>query len=132
MDVVVTTSTRALSEVAPEAASGSAESVAELHAVLLDATVYCQRADTPGFAAARTQTDAVPGLVWVFSSPAQLALACGSTPWFSLAGRDLLESLPTGYDLLLDIAGPAPLLIRPSALDRHVTIDVRDGREGAQ
>lgn len=132
MDVVVTTSTPALSDVARTAAAGEPGSVAELHAVFLDATIYCQRPETPGFAAARTPTDDSPGLVWVFSSPAQLAPACGSTPWFSLTGRDLIESLPAGYDLLLDIAGQAPLLIRPSALDRHVTIDVRDEREGAR
>ena len=75
--------------------------------------IFCERGATPGFRAL-----GVPhaGVVPVFSSVEQLALARGAVPWFSITGADLLTQLPRGYDLVLDIAGPAPLRLRTGAL----------------
>lgn len=75
--------------------------------------VYCQRGTDPGFHALGAQR---AGVVPVFSSPDQLALACGTVPWFAMTGADLLDQLPPGYDLVLDIAGPSPLRLRAAAL----------------
>jgi hypothetical protein len=61
----------------------------------------------------------------VFSSPDQLALARGTVPWFSMTGADLLDQLPPGYDLVLDIAGPTPLRLRADALSSRPALDLR-------
>lgn len=75
--------------------------------------VFCERGADPGFRALGAP-DA--GVVPVFTSLEQLALARGTVPWFSMTGADLLDQLPPGYDLVLDIAGPAPLRLRAAAL----------------
>lgn len=85
----------------------------QLHEAFLVAVVFCERGTDPGFRALGVR-DA--GVVPVFSSVEQLALACGAVPWFSMTGADLLDQLPTGYDVMLDIAGAAPLRLRTSAL----------------
>jgi hypothetical protein len=101
-----------LADTARDVAQGMADS-RRLHEVFLVAVVFCERGADPGFLAL-----GVPhaGVVPVFSSVEQLALARGTVPWFSLTGSDLLDQLPPGYDLVLDIAGPTPLRLRPGAL----------------
>ena len=84
--------------------------------------VYCERAEHPGL---RALGAAHAGVVPVFSSPEQLALASGAVPWFSVTGAELLGLLPAGYDLVLDLAGPAPLRLRPGALTARAVLDVR-------
>lgn len=81
--------------------------------------VFCERGADPGFRALGAP-DA--GLVPVFSSVEQLALARGAVPWFSMTGADLLDQLPPGYDLVLDIAGPGPLRLRTGALTVRATL----------
>jgi hypothetical protein len=95
---------------------------ARLHAAFLAATVYCERAERPGF---RALGEPGSGVVPVFSSVEQLALARGTVAWFACTGADLLTELPVGYDLLLDMGGPQPVRLRPAALDRRVIIDVQ-------
>ncbi len=101
-----------LADVSRNVARGVAD-FRELHEALLAAAVFCERGTDPGFRAL-----GVPpaGIVPVFTSLEQLALARGAVPWFSLTGADLLDQLPPGYDLVLDIAGPAPLRLRAAAL----------------
>lgn len=101
-----------LADTARDVALGVADS-RQLHEAFLAAVVFCERGADPGF-----QALGVPhaGVVPVFTSLDQLALARGTVPWFSLAGSDLLDQLPPGYDVVLDIAGPAPLRLRTSAV----------------
>lgn len=101
-----------LADTARNVARGVADS-RQLHDVLLTAVVFCERGDAPGFRALGAPHS---GVVPVFSSVDQLALARGAVPWFSMTGADLLDQLPPGYDLVLDIAGPAPLRLRTGAL----------------
>lgn len=96
---------------------------AELHAAFLAAQIFCERGDELGF---RALGEPGSGVVPVFSSADQLALARGPVPWFALSGSDLLELLPRGYDLLLDSGGSAPLRLRPAALVRRPA-DVEPG-----
>ena len=63
----------------------------------------------------------------MFTSPEQVALGLGTVAWFSLSGAELLDLLPDGYDLVLDIGGAAPLRLRPAALGRRLLVEV--GRE---
>lgn len=113
----MTTAARSLADVAAGAASP-----AELHEAFLAARVYCERGERPGFRALGAPGD---GVVPVYSSPEQLALARGTVDWFAMTGADLLTELPDGYDLLLDMGGSAPLRLRTDALTRRVVIEVR-------
>jgi hypothetical protein len=110
-----------LADVARDVALGAAPAEA-LHQSFLASVVYCERADRPGF---RALGAARAGVVPVFSSPEQLALALGAVGWFAATGADLLDQLPTGYDLVLDLAGPTPLRLRPAALTARPAVDVR-------
>lgn len=118
--MVAQTRTRALAEIARGVATGACVP-ADLHAALLAATVYCERGDGPGFRALGTPGD---GLIAVYSTPEQVALARGTVRWFSLTGADLLDLVPAGYDLLLDPGGEFPLRLRPAALARRVTVSI--------
>ena len=97
---------------------GSA-SVEDFHRAFLKTTLFLQAGDRPGFMALGSPPDA---LVPVWTSEAEMARSIGAGQWFSTTGRDLLGLLPTGYDLLIDPDGPAPLRLRPSALQRSVVV----------
>jgi len=109
-----------LAEAARDVALGRADS-RRLHEVFLAATLYCERGTDPGFRALGLP-DA--GVVPVFSSVEQLALARGTVGWCSMTGADLLAQLPAGYDVVLDIAGPHPLRLRPAATGVQATISL--------
>lgn len=117
------TTARSLADVAADVSAGLAGAV-ELHAAFLAATVYCERGAEPGF---RALGQPGTGVVPVFSSVEQLALARGTVDWFACTGADLLTELPSGYDLLLDIGGTAPLRLHPGALSQRVVIEVGTG-----
>ncbi len=125
--VTALTPPRALADVAHDVAAGAA-TAAELHDVLLATTVYCERGVRPGFEALGRPGD---GAVCIYTSPEQLAVARGAVPWFSLTGADLLDLLPAGYDLLLDLGSQTPLRLAVSALDRLVSIEVELDDAGA-
>jgi hypothetical protein len=111
-------------DAAVAAVAAGAGSVEELHEVFLDAIVYCERGERPGF---RALGPPGAGTVPVYSSPEQLGLARGAVDWFAMQGRDLLTELPEGYDVLLDMAGPRPLRLSHRALRQRVVIEVRTG-----
>ena len=104
-----------LARIASAVALGAAP-VDELHATFLTSTVYCERAERPGFRALGAPGR---GVVPVFSSLEQLAIARGPVAWFSLPGAELLDLLPYGYDILLDIGGATPLGLRSTKLRQH-------------
>jgi hypothetical protein len=103
-----------LAEVAEEFAAGRA-TPHDLHEAFLSATVFCEAGEQPGFVAVGPPGD---GFIPVFSSEGELARARGPVKWFSATGADLFGLIPDGYDLILDIAGPAPLRLSPSAPER--------------
>jgi hypothetical protein len=111
-----------LADVARDVALGSA-TPEQLHAAFLDAVVFCERAEAPGFRALGAPR---AGVIPVFSSPEQLALARGTVAWFSMTGAELLDLVPEGYDLLLDMGGSAPLRLRTAAMTARVAVDVRE------
>lgn len=112
-----------LTEVAAAVAAGTASAHA-LHRAFLHATLWCEAPESPGFVARGQPPEAV---VAVYSSPEQLAADRGPQRWFSTTGADLLDLLPAGHDLVLDPAGPAPLRLRPSALERITVVEVTEG-----
>ena len=109
-----------LADTARDVALGVADS-RRLHEVLLGAVLFCERGADPGF---RALGSPHAGVVPVFTSPEQLALARGTVPWFSMTGADLLDQLPPGYDLVLDIAGPVPLRLRTAALTTRPVVSL--------
>ena len=109
-----------LADTARDVASGVADS-RRLHEAFLVATVYCERGADPGFRALGAPG---AGVVPVFSSVEQLALARGPVRWFSTAGADLLAQLSAGSALVLDIAGQHPLRLCPGAAGVHATVSL--------
>jgi SseB protein N-terminal domain len=101
-----------LTEVAREVAAGRA-SPQELHNAFLDAQVFCEAGERPGFMAMGPAGDRV---VPVFSSEEELVRARGPVPWFATTGADLFGLLPEGYDVVLDVAGEHPLRLRRAAV----------------
>ncbi len=111
---------RRLAEVAAEVASGRT-TAQELHEAFLAATVFCEAVENPGFVAVELGGSA---LVPVFSSERELVRARGPVRWFATTGADVLGLLPEGYDIVLDMAGEAPLRLRPAALERGTKTEV--------
>ena len=99
---------RSLAEVAGDIAAGQA-TPQELHDAFLNAQVI-----TPGRGFPEGP----------FTSEVELARARGPVRWFATTGADLFGLVPQGYDLILDIAGPAPLRISPSAVQRSTAAEV--------
>lgn len=83
--------------------------VGQLVTELRRATLYCEAPETPGVMTAQTPSGPV---VPVYTTLAQLAAARGPAAWSSTTGEDLLPQLPDGHDVLVDPAGPSPLLLR--------------------
>jgi hypothetical protein len=117
---------RSLADVARDVAAGGATPI-ELYAAFLNSTVYCERGERPGF---RAMGAAGAGLIPIYTTLEQLALARGAVDWFAVTGTELLRLLPAGYDLLLDQAGSAPLRLRPAALAERVSIELERGAAG--
>jgi hypothetical protein len=110
---------RSLAETAGEVAAGQA-SPQELHEALLDAQVFCEAGEQPGFVALGPAGE---GVIPVFSSEEELARARGQVWWFATSGADLWGLLPEGYDVVLDIAGDHPLRLRRTAVGFTTTED---------
>lgn len=78
------------------------------------ATVFVQRLpDRPGVVAS-----VLPGKgrwVLAFSTPQRLARQCGDVPWLGATGADLLQQLPHGLGVLVDVGDEhgLPLLPQP-------------------
>ena len=111
---------RPLADVARGFAAGEADAHA-LHEAFVAATLWCEAGDRPGFQALGTPG---AGMIPVFTSEIELARAHGAVSWFSTTGSDLLDLVPEGYDLVLDMAGETPLLLRPAALRRTVVAEI--------
>lgn len=111
---------RPLDEVARELAVGRA-SPEELHHAFLSANLFCEAGERPGFIALGAPG---AGFIPVFTSEAELARARGPAGWLATSGADLLGMIPEGYDLILDMAGPAPLRLRPAALQAMTVAEV--------
>jgi len=78
-----------------------------LAAALRGALLYCVRPKHVGFEALGVPGD---GMIPVFTSPEELVRWTGrETPWFAMAGADLVARFPDGYDLALDLAGEHPV-----------------------
>jgi SseB protein N-terminal domain len=99
----------------------------ELTAVFLRSTLWCERRGSTG-ATARGRPGR--GYLLAFSSPAELARYGAKFPdrhadgvdWLSTSGADLVDLLPDGYGLALDVAGDYPVALPAAALRRVLVI----------
>lgn len=86
----------------------------EFDAAFRRATVFARRpAERPG-----VMVSTLPGKgrwVLAFSTPQRLAAFGQDTPWMSLTGADLIDQLPVGIGVLLDVGEShgLPLLPQP-------------------
>lgn len=107
-----------LVKVCQEVRSGRREPAA-FDATFSRAAIFVQRLpDRPGVVAST-----LPGKgrwVLAFSTRQRLANACGDVPWLSTTGADLLNQLPDGLGVLVDIGDDhgLPLLPQPASRAR--------------
>jgi hypothetical protein len=92
--------------------------VAELFETFMRARLYLPRPPRPGVHHLDIEGRRV---VPVFSSELELARFAGRIEWFSTLGFDLLDLLPAGVVLGLDIASPHRLQLHPA--DVHLERD---------
>ena len=111
---------RSLVELARDIATGEA-TPQELHEAFSAAVVLCEAGERPGFVALGPPGG---GFIPVFTSEAELVRARGPVRWFATTGADLFGLIPEGYDLILDMAGPVRLRLRPSAVQRCTVAEV--------
>lgn len=112
-----------LAEAATEVAVGRA-GPQELHEVFLAATVFVERGEAPGFMASGPPGAGLVPCSAPNGSSFGLAVRCGGSP---PPGSTCSSLLPDGYDIVLDMAGDAPLRLPPAALRPATATEV--GRE---
>lgn len=90
----------------------------DFQSMFLASTVYCPRGDQPGFLALH---DTQPPMIPIFSSLAELRKYSGDkSRHFSGTGMEVLDLLPNGYGLILDIEGAHRVMFDPQAIDDMV------------
>lgn len=102
----------------------------EFTAAFLRSALYCERGERPGFVAGGERGK---GFVLAFSSTEELARYCARFPerygegvdWFSASGDDLVNLLPDGYGIALDVAGAHPVALPAAALRRRLVLRTR-------
>ncbi|MBZ9639857.1 SseB family protein [Streptomyces sp. PSKA30] len=131
-------------------AKGGEASPQDVFEAFLQARLYCERPEEPGFltvpvpagsddAPPRSRLlDLIDGsseeadppvrLVPVFSSLEQFALFVGEGAWFSTTGADVLNLLPPGVDVWLDPAAEHTMRLASSAtkVEQVLHISYRD------
>lgn len=101
-----------LASMATRALAGTA-GPGELLAALLEATVFCQAPERPGVLVSETGQGLV---VRVFSGLPELLASQGPVAWFSTSGLDLMQLLPAGHDLVLDLGSDHAVRLRSAAV----------------
>jgi hypothetical protein len=86
--------------------------------VFTASTLYCHAPESPGFVpVGEPGHEEVP----VFTSPYELALygqarGIERLQWFSTTGEDILQLLPDGFGIVVDIAGETTLRLPATAI----------------
>lgn len=101
--------------------------LADVVAALRETRLYCRRPAEPGFLAVGPPGHA---MVPVFSSLDTLTGFDGACDWFALPGQDLLELLPQGYDIALDLGSPHPVRLDARLWRDPAVADLLGGSDG--
>ncbi len=91
--------------------------------MFLASQVYCPRGDRPGFLALH---DTQPPMIPVFSSLEELRKYHGEkSRYFSGSGMEILDLLPSGYGLILDIEGEHRVMFDPQAIEDLINFGMK-------
>lgn len=93
-------------------------SAEDFQAIFAASKVYCPRGENPGFLALHdTQQPVIP----MFSSLKELRRYAGKeSKYFVITGAEVLDLLPTGYGLILDIEGEHRVVFDAQAVEQLI------------
>jgi hypothetical protein len=90
----------------------------DFHAVFTNAKVFCPRGERPGFLALQ---DSAQLVIPMFSSVAELRRYSGEeSRYFTVTGAEVLDLLPTGYGIALDIEGEHRVVFDAAAIEQLI------------
>jgi hypothetical protein len=107
---------------AVEAFATGMMSAEDFQAVFLVSKVYCPRGERPGFLALHETPEPV---IPMFTSLDELRAYAGDSRWFSVTGAEVLDLLPTGYGLVLDIEGEHRVMFDAQAIEQMIAYSMR-------
>jgi hypothetical protein len=98
-------------------------SAEDFQAIFATSKVYCPRGDNPGFLALHeTQQPVIP----MFTALKQLRRYAGKdSKYFVITGAEVLDLLPTGYGLVLDMEGEHRMVFDSKAIEQMVDFAMR-------
>jgi len=90
----------------------------DFHAVFSSAKVFSPRGERPGFLA---RHDTPQPVIPMFSSLAQLRRYSGEeSRFFTVTGGEVLDLLPAGYGIILDIEGEHRVMFDAQAIEQMI------------
>jgi hypothetical protein len=90
----------------------------DFHAVFTTCKVYCPRGERPGFLALH---DTPQPVIPMFSSLVELRRYSGEqSRFFTVTGAEVLDLLPTGYGIVLDIEGEHRVVFDAQAIEQMI------------
>jgi hypothetical protein len=88
----------------------------DFYTVFNSAKIFCPRGDQPGFLALHDTPEPV---IPMFSSLAELKAYSGEeSRYFTVTGGEVLDLLPTGYGIVLDIEGEHRIVFDAKAIEQ--------------
>ncbi len=98
-------------------------SAEDFQAVFITSKVYCPRGDQPGFLALHETPEPV---IPMFSSLEELKHYAGeSSRHFSVTGAEVLDLLPNGYGMVLDIEGEHRIMFDAKAIEQMIAFTMQ-------
>ena len=94
----------------------------DFQAVFLVSKVYCPRGERPGFLALHETPEPV---IPMFTGIEELRRYAGESRWFCVTGAEVLDLLPTGYGLVLDIEGEHRVMFDAQAIEQMIAYSMR-------
>jgi hypothetical protein len=95
----------------------------DFHAVFTSAKVYCPRGERPGFLALH---EAAQPVIPMFSSLVELRRYSGEqSRYFMVTGAEVLDLLPSGYGIVLDIEGEHRVVFDAPAIEQLIEYTMR-------
>jgi hypothetical protein len=97
-------------------------SAEDFQAVFLVSKVYCPRGERPGFLALHETPEPV---IPMFTTLEELRRYAGDSRYFCVTGAEVLDLLPTGYGLVLDIEGEHRVMFDAQAIEQMIAYSMR-------
>ena len=95
----------------------------DFHAVFTVSKIYCPRGERPGFLALH---DTPQPVIPMFSSLMELRRYSGEqSKFFTVTGAEVLDLLPTGYGIILDIEGEHRIVFDSEAIAQMIDFTMK-------